>query len=187
MSGEDQAAVGELTALAKGHGRALRVAALGTRQHGAHMESSLDSLAHRLLQAAITDAAVEPLSRDDRERLQRIDAFAELPHEEGWRVLTEREPRLAELEADADAGRFGGRDVMALPEEQRQEVAGEELQGMKRLNERLKPLVGPDAAPPTRSSQRIRHLKSLVRTCIVLAGNRIPTPRSNRWKSPLRH
>jgi hypothetical protein len=143
---EDQAAVGELTALATGHGRALRVAALGTRQNGAHMESSLDSLAHRLLQAAIADAAVEPLSRDDRERLERIDAFTELPHEEGWRVLTERETRLAELEADADAGWFGGRDVMALAEEQRQEVAGEELQGRKRLNERLKPLVGPKSS-----------------------------------------
>jgi hypothetical protein len=108
---EDQAAVGELAALAKGRRRALRVAALGTRQHGAHLESSLENLAHRLLQAAIAGAAVEPLSGDERKRLEQIDAFTELPRQESWRVLTEREPRLAELEADAGAGRFGGRDL----------------------------------------------------------------------------
>ncbi|MGH2834208.1 MAG: hypothetical protein ACRDK2_15665 [Solirubrobacteraceae bacterium] len=142
---EDRAAVSELADRAKGHKRALRVAALGTRQHGSHMESSLENLAHRLLQAAIADTEVEPLSRDEEERLEQIDAFAGLPRGESWRVLTEREPRLAELEVDAHAGRFGGREVMALPEEERQQAAGEELQGMRRLDERLKPLVGPKA------------------------------------------
>lgn len=142
---EDRAAVRDLQAMAKGHERELCVAALGARQWNAYRESSLDNLAHRLLQAAISDTQVEPISVDDQERLERMDAFAELPHDEQWRLLVQREPRLAEVEADALAGQFRAHDVLALPQEERKEAAGENLRGMKRLSDRLEPLVGPNA------------------------------------------
>jgi hypothetical protein len=139
---EDPAAVRDLQAMAKGHGRELRLAALGTRQWNGYRESSVDNLAHRLLQAAISDTPVEPISVDDRERLEKIDAFAELPHDEQWRLLVQCEPRLAQVEADALAGQFRAHDVLALPQEERKEAAGENLRGMKRLADQLEPLVG---------------------------------------------
>jgi len=139
---KDREAVRDLQAMARGHRRELQVAALGTRQWNAYRESSLEDLAHRLLQAAISDTQVEPISDDDRKRLEAIDAFAELPNDEQWRLLVEREPRLAEVEADALAGQFRARDILALPQEERKAAAGENLRGMKRLADRLEPLVG---------------------------------------------
>ena len=145
---EDEAAVSELAAMAKRHKRALRVAALGARQEGAHRESRLDNLAHRLLQAAIAGTAVEPISDEERERLGEIDAFSDLSDSRAWRVLAEREPRLADLEADARAGVFGGRKLTQLPPEEREQAAHAELEAMRLLSERLDPLVGPRANSP---------------------------------------
>ena len=139
---DDREAVRDLQAMAKGHRRELQVAALGTRQWNAYRESSLENLAHRLLQAAISDTQVEPISDDDRDRLETIDTFAELPHDEQWRLLVEREPRLEEVDAEALAGQFRARDILALPQEERKAAAGENLRGMKRLADRLEPLVG---------------------------------------------
>jgi hypothetical protein len=76
---KDPAAVAELVGMGKRHKRALRVAALGARQRGAHRESSPYNLAHRLLQAAITDSPVKPVKRDEQERLDLLDEFQELP------------------------------------------------------------------------------------------------------------
>jgi hypothetical protein len=139
---EDDEAVSELVAMAKRHGRALRVAALGARQGGQHRESSFDNLTHRLLQA-VNDAPVEPASTEERARLEKLDAFRGLPSAEQWRELVTLEPRLAGLEADARAGVFGRRRLLIdLPQEEQRDAAIEELTAGRALKARLEPLVG---------------------------------------------
>jgi hypothetical protein len=143
---EDRDAVRELQGVARGHRHELRVAALGTRQWNAYREASLDNLAYRLLQAAIDHTPVASISNEERVRLAQLDAFTDLPHAEQWQVLVGREPRLGQLEEDAKAGQFRAHDVLGLPEERRGAAAGENLRGMRRLHERLDPLVGLEAS-----------------------------------------
>jgi hypothetical protein len=55
---EDREAISELIDLAAGDQQALREAALGARQWGAHQDHRDANLVHRLLQAAINDGPV---------------------------------------------------------------------------------------------------------------------------------
>jgi hypothetical protein len=147
---EDQEAVAELKALAGRHRRALRLAALGARQWGRHRELSVRNLAHRLLQSAVTGKPVEPVGALEREQLAALDHFVELARDDAWQTLTAREPQLRKLEADARAGRFGRfADVSVIDDtmttEDKQQLAREGLKGMMELDERLKPLVGPES------------------------------------------
>jgi hypothetical protein len=145
---EDDDAVAEIRKLAGRNQFALRLAALGARQWGQHREATIPNLAHRLLQAAITGKPVAQLTRDERERLQELDDFAELDRDEAWRTLVDREPRLRELDDEAKAGDFGGpltRWDETLPRLEQQQIARKRLEGMQRLNERVEPLLGPES------------------------------------------
>ncbi len=146
---EDPDSASELIALANKNQRTLREAALGARQGGEHLESSWANRTHRLLQAAIAGAPVTPVPDTERKRLKFLDDFADLSPKYKWHLLVEREPRLSELEADARAGKFGGRtrpgELADLPIKQRQETAASRLLGRKRLEDRLAPLIGPQS------------------------------------------
>ena len=71
------------------------------------------NLAQRLLRAALTQTPLAANSPVDRERIEAVEAFKALSPRERWSRLTTIEPRLNELEADVDAGRFG--EIRELP------------------------------------------------------------------------
>lgn len=146
---EDDEAVAELTHLADRRRRTLQVAALGARQRGEHRDYEVPNRAHRLLQAALTGRPVAPVSESEQQRFDVLDAFTELERVEQWRELVEHEPRLADLERDAQAGHYATTtravQIPTLAPEQRAHAAAELLRVHNELDARLRPLVGPDS------------------------------------------
>jgi hypothetical protein len=143
---EDEDAVEDIRKLAGRNEFALRLAALGARQWGQHDEFPIPNLTHRLLQAAVSGRPVAPLDPRDQERLEQIEEVSQLPRDQIWQLLVDREPRLQELEAEAESGRFGPPHFVipdAMPREEQHRVARERLEGLARQRERLEPLVGP--------------------------------------------
>jgi hypothetical protein len=142
---EDEDAVRELRTLAGRHKWSLSLAGLGARQWNQHREGSIPNRAHRLLQAAISDSRVEPIGIEECEQLDVLDRFAELTRAESWRMLSEREPRLLALEADARTGRFGTPGVIGndMPREEEQRIVRDRVRGLVELQNSLDPLVGP--------------------------------------------
>jgi hypothetical protein len=146
---EDREAVGDLIDLAGRDQQALKEAALGARQWGAHHDHRNANLAHRLLQAAIDDGPVSALTESERERFALFDEFVDLPIDVAWDRLVAQESRLAGLEREVHAGMFSGKhgatELHALPQDEARRVAMD-LQGKRReLNGRLRPLVGPES------------------------------------------
>jgi hypothetical protein len=109
----DSEAVTELRALANGKRRTLCSAERASRFMGYHRELRQANLANRLLVAALNGPHVDAIPPADNERIETVEAFKALERDERWNRLTELEPRLRELEADVDAGRFG--DIRRLP------------------------------------------------------------------------
>jgi hypothetical protein len=110
---EDVGAVAELRTLARGKARTLRRAERASRFCGYHRERRRANLAYRLLRAAVADAPVAAVPPVDSERIEAVEAFWTLPWAERWTRLTALEPRLSDLEAEVEAGRFG--EIRKLP------------------------------------------------------------------------
>jgi hypothetical protein len=146
---EDREAVGDLSDLAGRDQQALREAALGARQWGAHHDHRNANLAHRLLQAAINDRPVSVPTEPERERFALLDEFVDLPIDAAWDRLTSREPRLAGLEHEVRAGLFSGKhgatELHALPQDEARRVAMDLQVKRRELNGRLRTLVGPES------------------------------------------
>lgn len=144
---EDREAVGDLSDLAGRDQQALREAALGARQWGAHHDHRNANLAHRLLQAAINDGSVSVPT--EPERFALLDEFVDLPIDAAWDRLATREPRLAGLEREVRAGLFsgkhGGTELHALPQDEARRVAMDLQVKRRDLNGRLRTLVGPES------------------------------------------
>lgn len=168
---EDERAVTELRALASSKRRTLRQAERASRLVGYHHELTQANLANRLLKAALAREAVPPApSQGDRERIDTVETFLQLKKDEQWAHLTNLQPALLELRADALAGCFG--DLKARHDEAREVLktatdgpggqrvvsfsssdpprTEEEMrrlrqaaQGEQQLMRRLKPLIGP--------------------------------------------
>lgn len=147
---EDTEAVSELVKLADGNQRALQVAALGAREKGEHRESSWADRSHRLLQAAIADGAVAPLTESERTRLALLDDFAELAVSAQWRRLTELEPGLAgltgSLPVEQLARHLTSTEVLDLPLQEREPIRVARQAARERLKSELVPLVGPQSS-----------------------------------------
>jgi hypothetical protein len=155
FAGQDVAdgdAVSEIIRVAGRHRRTLQVAALGARQWGQHHDYASANRAHRLLQAALTRNAVQPPSADDRRRFEVLDPFRKLAPDEQWRELVRREPRLANVEAEARTGAFGNADdilnMSFLPDEQRRAATIDNLRRLRLRDDRLSGWVGPGCSSP---------------------------------------
>jgi hypothetical protein len=147
---EDTEAVSELVKLADGNQRALQVAALGAREKGEHRESSWADRSHRLLQAAIADGVVEPLSESERTRLALLDDFAERPVSDQWWRLMELAPGLAgltgSLPVEQLARHLTSTEVLDLPPQAREPIRAARQSARERLKSELAPLVGPQSS-----------------------------------------
>lgn len=144
---EDDDAVRELIKFVDGDVGALRIAALGARQGGEHHESSGANLTHRLLQAAIVDASVVPLTDKEYARLTLLDDFAELPVVDQWRRLTELLPCLSDLCRKLGGGQLArhlkSSEVAELPLVEREQIMDARRAVRERLKKELMPLIGP--------------------------------------------
>jgi hypothetical protein len=147
---EDTNAVSELVQLADGNQRALQVAALGVRENGEHRESSWADRSHRLLQAAITNGSVAPITESERKRLALLDDFAGLSLSDQWRRLTELEPGLSgltrSLPVEELAGYLTSTEVLDLPPQERGPIWAARQSARERLTSELAPLVGPQSS-----------------------------------------
>jgi hypothetical protein len=175
---EDQAAVAELSAVANGRRRALRRAERASRQGGMHRESRAFDRMHRLLKAAATGGALEPVSPADAQLFDTLAQFFDRkrPFDEIWTDLVAREPLLLHVEKDVRAGRYGPAydaadyETTEVDDEQRR-VRGERARLSLELMERLRKLLGPQAAnaDPVIRSRKARdfaywHLDRLPRS-----------------------
>lgn len=103
----DEQAVAELRTVAAERRRTLRQAERASRFNGYHHELAEANLANRLLKAALTREPVPPPSKEDAERIAAVEALNKMSRSEQWAHLARLQPGLAELDADARAGRFG--------------------------------------------------------------------------------
>ncbi len=147
---EDADAVSELVQLADGNPRALQVAALGVRENGEHRESSWADRSHRLLQAAIANGSVVPITSSERTRLELLDDFADLSLSDQWRRLTELEPGLSgltrSLTVEELADYPASTEVFDLPRQERGAIWAARQSVRERLKSELAPLVGPQSS-----------------------------------------
>jgi hypothetical protein len=156
---EDSEAVSELVRLADGNQQALQIAALGARENGVHHESSWGNLTHRLLQAAIVDGSVVPLTVDEHARFTLLDDFAEMPVSDQWDRLTELQPRLTDLtgrlSVEQLARHLTSTEVVELPPLERGPIRTARRTAREYLKGGLAPLVGPQSLTddPILSSQ----------------------------------
>jgi hypothetical protein len=140
---EDDAAVAEIRKAAKAKQRTLDDALRASRFAGHHLEERQANLVFRLLHAARGDGHISPPSDSDERRIRTVEAFTSTPLADQWELLVEREPRLAEIEKDVKAGRFG--PLRAHPGGDRKLLA-ETARGSIELDRRLRDLLGPSSA-----------------------------------------
>ena len=175
---EDEAAVAELRTVAGGRRRALRGAERGSRQGGMHRESREFDRVHRLLKAAATGRALEPVSAADAQLFDTLAEFFDRarPIDEIWTDLVAREPLLSNVENEVRAGRYGpAYDAAdyepAEVDDERHRVRGERARLSLELMERMRELVGAlavNADPMVRSRKALEvaywHLDRLPRS-----------------------
>jgi predicted aconitase len=94
---DDQVAVGALTRAAGRHTKELRRAAATIRAEGLAGEDEAGCRADRLLVAAATGRAVEPLTAEEAAWFARVRALSALATAEGFAELAVEEPDLAVL------------------------------------------------------------------------------------------
>jgi hypothetical protein len=142
--------------------------------HYNRQDQYIDDRSYRLLQAAVSDAAVEPPPAGRAEFYAQEEELGRMPLESAFRRLAELEPALLELEPQARGlAEESGPDRCGLPE---------------RLRRRLGELVGGGA----RSDHEL--LRGSLATSIVhqylevCAGNGVfPPPDIAYFDSPIKH
>lgn len=137
---DDPAAVQELRAAAGRRGeRQLRAAAAALRVIELTREDRTQNLANRLLLAAAADAAVAPLTEQDRKLIEELEALLNMPLEVAFEQLVQLEPSLDPLQrriaalARSDA-------VLALDSDARDDLLWDEIIAG------LEPILGPGSS-----------------------------------------
>ena len=145
---DNRAGVDALNRFAGEDRRSLQLAALAARQGGVHRDDRVSSLTLRLLDAAVADADVTPLSREDELRLRELEVFEALSQEQKWTRLTHLSPGLAEFEGEARLGKFG--DSSRLTTDGRgtlsRKTSEANLRQRGMLHVRLSNMLGPQAS-----------------------------------------
>jgi hypothetical protein len=112
---------------------------------------------HRLLKAAATGGALEPVSPADAQLFDTLAQFFDRkrPFDEIWTDLVAREPLLSHVAKDVRAGRYGRAydaadyETTEVDDEQRR-VRGERARLSLELMERLRKLLGRRQPTPIR-------------------------------------
>jgi hypothetical protein len=158
---EDRAAVDELLRVAEGSRGALELALLGLRDHELHRIDRVTNRASRLVEAALADSEVPPVSHEDARSLAEVDAFeAEAPHER-WQRLVGLHPELADFETQARHGAFG--DVRRIRASRLGRIRPHECADMDqrmRMHLKVGEIIGPDSAAEDAVSRSPRALSS---------------------------
>jgi len=138
---DDSDAVKKLRIRAKGRRGPLRRAAAFVRFSSLVHEDGVADRANRLLKAAGSGTAVEPVAEEDKQRFDRIATFAAQEYPDAYAALADMEPRLLSFKDDlvgaarVAAGQNGG----LLSSEQN-------LALLDLLYDGLTALIGPDSA-----------------------------------------
>jgi len=103
----DDAAVAELTRLAKRRPDVVRVAENNARAAGEYVDLAVPNRAQRLLLAALSGQPVTQPSAEDRRRFELVGAFAQLPPQAAWDQLVTAVPGLGELARAVSGGQLG--------------------------------------------------------------------------------
>jgi hypothetical protein len=139
-----------------------------------HRDDYIDDRAYRLLSAASADTAVQPIPPERQELFAEEEALGRMSIEQAFQRLAEMEPRLLDVQRQAQASSAGERD--------------QECGLRKRLGQMLHGLVGGGAS----GDQEL--LRTTLATSIVyqyleqLSGNtRLGSPRTAYFDSPIKH
>jgi hypothetical protein len=112
---DNQAAIAELTAAARGNRRTLKRALRASRFGGYYRELAQANLVYRLLDAASSGKPIAAVSLDVRHTIDAVAAMRDRPEKDRWALLVEHEPRLSDLEAQVNQGAFGALDQTETP------------------------------------------------------------------------